>query len=173
MAMKRIIYAMLFKGGAAPGAAANKLKVNAAGPSCVLTSVIGPKGVDGTVETAPAGNAQFESEVTMTSEGRFQESGSITFGEGGHRLRFKSIDDGHFGVAPDPAWKQGCVNWRVEGGDGQFAGAAGIITSNFLFNDAGEVADYQFGVIYVRDMPDKTVLHPDPSKSTFEKPPGS
>ena len=40
--------------------------------------------------------------------------------------------------------------WRVEGGEGQFAGANGYITSNFTLDEAGRVADNQFGVLYVK-----------------------
>jgi hypothetical protein len=42
------------------------------------------------------------------------------------------------------------VIWRVEGGEGQFAGASGLITSNFTIDEAGEVTDNHFGVIFVK-----------------------
>jgi hypothetical protein len=40
--------------------------------------------------------------------------------------------------------------WHVDGGEGQFAGANGIITSNFTLSATGEVTDNHFGVIFVR-----------------------
>jgi hypothetical protein len=40
---------------------------------------------------------------------------------------------------------------EVEGGSGQFASAEGLITSNFLVSDTGEVTDNHFGVIFVHD----------------------
>ena len=40
--------------------------------------------------------------------------------------------------------------WRVDGGEGQFAGASGYITSNFTLSDTGDVTDNQFGVIFVK-----------------------
>jgi hypothetical protein len=41
------------------------------------------------------------------------------------------------------------VMWQVESGEGQFTGAQGLITSNFIISDAGEVTDYHMGVIFV------------------------
>ena len=38
--------------------------------------------------------------------------------------------------------------WQVEGGEGQFDGAQGLITSNFTISDAGEVTDHHMGVIF-------------------------
>jgi hypothetical protein len=40
--------------------------------------------------------------------------------------------------------------WRVEGGEGQFADATGLITSNFTLSATGEVIDNHFGVIFVK-----------------------
>jgi hypothetical protein len=37
----------------------------------------------------------------------------------------------------------------VAGGEGQFAGATGLITSNFFVGENGEVTDHHFGVIFV------------------------
>jgi hypothetical protein len=39
--------------------------------------------------------------------------------------------------------------WVVTGGDGWFAGARGLITSNFVASGGGEVIDNQFARIYV------------------------
>jgi hypothetical protein len=39
--------------------------------------------------------------------------------------------------------------WRIESGEGQFAGASGLITSNFFVGAQGEVIDHHFGVIFV------------------------
>jgi hypothetical protein len=39
--------------------------------------------------------------------------------------------------------------WRVEGGEGQFAGARGLITSNFFVGEAGMVTDHHVGVTFV------------------------
>jgi hypothetical protein len=37
----------------------------------------------------------------------------------------------------------------VDGGEGQFAGASGLITSNFFVSDSLDVTDHHYGVIFV------------------------
>jgi hypothetical protein len=39
----------------------------------------------------------------------------------------------------------------VEGGEGQFSHARGLITSNFTINGAGERSDFQCGLIFVSE----------------------
>jgi hypothetical protein len=148
--MKQIIYAMQFKGQGGPGSSPNVLKAATGSPSSTVTSVIGPEGLHGSVQAAPGDKASFESEVTVTGDTSFVESGSIRFGNGNHRLRFSTVGQGYLGDSPEPKVKSGAVMWRVEGGDGQFAGASGYITSNFTMDEAGNVIDNQFGVIYVK-----------------------
>jgi hypothetical protein len=149
-AMKQIIYAMQFRGQAGPGASPTMMKATTSSPSCTLTSVIGPEGVHGSVQPAAGGKASFESEVTVTGETSFQESGSIRFGDGNHRLRFSTVGEGYLGDSQEPKLKSGAVMWRVDSGEGQFAGAGGYITSNFTLDEAGNVIDNQFGVIFVK-----------------------
>ena len=43
----------------------------------------------------------------------------------------------------------GSVIWLIEGGEVQFEGATGLITSNFTITDTGKVTDNHFGVIYL------------------------
>jgi hypothetical protein len=148
--MKQIIYAMQFKGQGGPGGSPNVLKAMTSSPSCTLTTVIGSEGVHGSVQPATGGKAAFESEVTVTGETSFLESGSIRFGDGNHRLRFSTVGHGYLGDSPEPKLKSGAVMWKVDGGEGQFAGARGYITSNFTMDEAGHVTDNQFGVIYVK-----------------------
>jgi hypothetical protein len=149
-AMKQIIYAMQFKGQGGPGGSPNVLKAMTNSSSCTVSTVIGPDGVNGSVQPAAGGKASFESEVTITGETSFLESGSIRFGDGAHRLRFSTVGQGHLGDSAEPKVKSGAVMWRVEGGEGQFAGASGYITSNFTMDEGGHVTDNQFGVIYVK-----------------------
>lgn len=148
--MRQIIYAMQFKGKGGPGDKPNTLKAMTTSPSCTLTTAIGAEGVRGSVQAAPGDRAAFESEVTITGETSFLEAGSIRFGNGNHRLRFTTVGQGYLGDSAEPGLKSGAVMWRVEGGDGQFAGASGYITSNFTMDGAGNVTDHQFGVIYVK-----------------------
>ena len=147
--MRQLIYAMRFTGHAAPvGTAGNVLKAATTAPSSTLTSTVGPDGLAGDLQPAAGGEAAFASEVTFTGENSFQEVGTIAFGNG-HRLRFATVGEGYLGASADPARKHGSVMWRVEGGEGQFAGASGLITSNFFVGADLAVTDHHFGVLFV------------------------
>jgi len=146
--MRQIIYSMQFKGQATP-IREGVLKATTTAPSCRLMTVAGPEGVHGVVEKVAGDPVSFESEVTFRGETSFHEEGTITFGTNGHRLRFSTVGQGYLGASADPVQKQGGVTWTVEGGEGQFAGASGLITSNFLVGAAGEVVDHHVGVIFV------------------------
>jgi len=147
--MKQIIYAMQFNGKAGPGPSANVMKASTSSPSTTITTEIGAEGVHGIIKPAAGGKAEFESEVTLTGDTSFLEKGSIRFGDG-NRLQFSTVEPGYLGDSADPKLKSGAVMWRVDGGEGQFAGATGYITSNFTLSDAGDVTDNQFGVIFVK-----------------------
>jgi hypothetical protein len=148
--MRQVIYAMRFAGRATPaGPDGNVLRAGTTSPSTAVTSRVSADGLTGTVEAVPGGDAAFASEVTFTSETDFLETGTIAFGDG-HRLRFSTVGSGYLGGSADPTLKHGTVMWRVEGGEGQFAGASGLITSNFFVGADLAVTDHHFGVIFVR-----------------------
>jgi hypothetical protein len=158
--MIQMLYMMQFMGEMTPvGTSPSVLKATMTANSCTMTTVIGPNGLQSTLEPAAGGNATFESEVTfvggfeseVTSAGAagFRETGMITFGEGSDRLRFSTVGQGYIAPNPAPDLKHGCVMWQVEGGEGQFDGARGLITSNFILSADGKVTDHQVGVIYV------------------------
>ena len=148
--MVPLAYAMRFTGQATPASADGAvLTSSATAPSSVLTSTVGPDGLAGTLTSAAGGEAVFESEVTFTGETSFQERGTIAFGDG-HRLRFSTVGSGYLGASADPSRRHGTVMWRIDSGEGQFAGASGLITSNFFVGAGGEVTDHQLGVILLR-----------------------
>jgi hypothetical protein len=150
-AMRQVIYAMQFTGHATPkDESANVLKARTTAPSCSLTSTAGPKGVLGILQHVAGEETVFESEVTFSDDHTFEETGTIAFGVNGHRLRFSTVGQGYLGASADPTLKHGTVMWRVDAGEGQFAGASGLITSNFFVSDTGEVTDHHFGVIFVQ-----------------------
>ncbi len=147
--MRQILYAMQFNGRAAPvSGSSNVLKAATSAESCTLTTAVRAEGVSASVQPAPGDKAAFESEVTVTGESSFIESGTIRFGEGNHQLRFSTVGQGYLGTSADPKLRHGSVIWRVEGGEGQFSGASGLITSNFTISDTGEVIDHHFGVVF-------------------------
>jgi hypothetical protein len=145
--VREVIYAMRFIGQAVPvGDVGNVLKAAASAPSSTLTSAVGADGVTGTLAAAAGEAATFESEATFTGETSFQEVGTIGFGDG-HMLHFSTVGSGYLAPSADPGRKQGTVMWRVEGGEGQFAEASGLITSNFFVNESLGVVDHHFGVL--------------------------
>lgn len=148
--MRHILFSMQFKGAATPGAEKGVMKATTSATSCSVQTVIGQEGVDGVFHPADGGMAFFESEVKMTGDQKFLETGSIAFGEGDHTLEFSTVGEGHLEASADPKTMAGAVVWKVDGGEGQFAGASGYITSNFLLTSSGEVTDYQMGVIYLK-----------------------
>lgn len=145
--MRQIVYAMRFTGQATPvGSDGNVLRASTSSPSTAITSRVSEDGLSGTVEAVAGAEATFTSEVTFTSETDFLETGTIAFGNG-HQLRFGTVGQGYLGASADPTRKHGTVMWRVEGGEGQFAGATGLITSNFFVDEQLGVVDHHFGVL--------------------------
>ena len=146
--MPQIIYCMHFKGTGLPSGPGG-FKVTSSATSNHLDTTVDERGVSAAFHPAEGGMAYFESEVKVGDDG-FLESGTIAFGETEHSLNFSTVGKGQMAPSPDPKVMAGTVVWRVDGGEGQFEGATGLITSNFLFTDAGEVTDYHFGVIFVK-----------------------
>ena len=69
------------------------------------------------------------------------------------------------------------VTWRVDGGEGQFAGVTGLITSNFFVDDRLRVVDHHFGVVLVSEIAiqhraDKQAIAPCEKRKRTEAPPG-
>ena len=145
--MRQVLYALRFTGQAEPvGKVGNVLRAATSAPSSTLTSTVGADGLTSTLVPAPGPEATFASEVTFTGETSFLEIGTIGFGNG-NMLRFSTVGSGYLTPSADPARKHGTVMWRVEGGDGQFAGASGLITSNFFVDESFGVVDHHFGVL--------------------------
>jgi len=145
--MRQLVYALRFTGQATPtGPDGTVLVVTATARSLVPT--IGYDYLVGALELTPTGEVVLESEMTSTGETSFQEVGTITFGDG-HCLRFTAIGSGYLGASPDPTRRHGVVAWRVVGGEGQFAGASGLITSNFFVGQDLGVIGHHLGVLFV------------------------
>src|SRR6188508_338634 len=109
-AMKQIVYSMRFSGQAAPAEGSSTvLKAATEAPGCTITSKAGPDGLSGSIEPAAGGTATLVSEVMFTGDAAFQERGSITFGENGHRLHFSTVGQGYLGASADPTLKHGTV----------------------------------------------------------------
>lgn len=148
--MRQLVYALHFAGRSVPtGAAGTDLKVAVNAPSCEMSTVVGPRGVTASMVPVPGDEATFESEMVFTGSTTFLEIGTICFGTAGNRLRFSSLGSGYLGPCLDPHLRHGTVMLRIDGGDGQFADASGLITSNFTIDGDGVVNDHHLGVIMI------------------------
>ena len=105
-------------------------------------------GIASALDLADGDSAEFTSQVTFTSPSSFQEIGSISFGHG-TVLHFTTVGSGFLGPSADPTRQHGAVMWRVERGEGQLAGATGLITSNFFVGQNLEIVDHHFGVLLI------------------------
>ncbi len=149
--MRQMIYALRFQGEAKRvGIDGTVLKTSTSAQGCTIGTRIGPEGVDGSLQPASGDEAFLESEWVFTGATTFQEAGTIVFGQGGHRLRFSTFGSGYLGPAAADACRHGTTIRLVEGGEGQFMGASGLIASTIVVDDAGEVTDHQLGVVQVR-----------------------
>jgi hypothetical protein len=148
--MRHVIYSMQFKGTVVPGGE-GIMKSTTSATSCSIQSLIGPDGVESSFHPVEGGLAWFESEVRLAGKHSFTETGAISFGEDNHELRFSTVGEGHMGPTADETYSAGVVTWKVDGGEGQFEGASGYITSNFIITEDGEITDYQFGVIFLKE----------------------
>ncbi len=147
--MKELVFALEFKGSAAPVPGSDKkLQAKTSASSQTLRSVLRAEGIQASIESAGAGSASFQSEVEIVGEGMFVESGTIQYGDAG-RVSFRTVGRGTLGPSPIAEVQRGAVMWEVTGGDGRFAGAQGLITSNFTVDATGAVVDDQFARLYV------------------------
>jgi hypothetical protein len=127
-----------------------KRQARTVAPSQAWRTVIAATGVGGEVEPVPGEAAVLESRVERFADGSFVEDGAITYGSAGS-IAFDTVGRGHVGPAPDGRGHHGVVMWRVTRGDGRFAGAQGLITSNFTVGPDGEITDDHFTHLYLRE----------------------
>jgi hypothetical protein len=142
--MKEFVFALQFTGKARPvEGAEGTLRAKTTASSQVLRTTVTPKGVQAKCESKPGPRATFESEVQITGAGTFVESGRISYGKAG-RMTFKTVGQGVLGPSGVEGLQRGAVMWEVTEGTGQFAGAAGLITSNFTVRSNGDVVDNHY-----------------------------
>ena len=147
--MRQITYAMRFVGQVKPDRPDDRVfRAATEAPSTTITSIVGADGVASSWQPTGGGAATFLSEVTMTGEDTFHERGTIAFGDG-NTLRFSNIGEGYSIPGVEPGSIQCVGMWQVDGGEGQFAGARGLITSNSLVDADDTLIDHQCGVIFV------------------------
>lgn len=151
--MRQLIYSMHFTGTASSSREDRKmLRLLSSGASCQWQTRVTPAGLEATVQPTEGDLAFLDSEVHLKTPDSFEGQGTLSFGEEGeHSLRFRTIEAGHFAPSQIPGVMAGAASWRIEGGSGRFAAAAGFITSTFTLSESGEWNEYHCGLIFVRD----------------------
>ncbi len=148
--MRHLVYALHSRGDATPaGVDGNILAIVTAATGGTLRTHIDAAGLHGSFRGTPGQEAWLESELVFTGEAMFQESGTISFGTGLHRLRFSTAGSGHLSPASGDGLRHGAVVYRIDGGDGQFAGATGSIASAFTVSNTGIVTHDQLGIVVI------------------------
>ena len=149
--MRELVFALEFRGrgGPVPGSTTRR-EARTTAPSQMWRAVLGPDGVSAAGEPVAGESAVLESRVERSPDGSFVEDGTITYGRAGS-ISFDTVGRGHVGPAPDGRGSHGVVMWRITGGDGRFAGAQGLITSNFTVTPDGLVTDDHFTRLYLPD----------------------
>jgi hypothetical protein len=142
-----IVYSLQFR-GRATSLSSRVLEQRATAPSQVLITSVDANGLAGRVEPGDGEEALLISRLVLADDGSFDQSGTIEFAPG-HVLAFRSIGAARLCRSPDPHLRHGAAVWEVEGGEGQFRGAHGRITSNFFVSDTDELTDNHFGLIFV------------------------
>ena len=147
--MRELVFALEFRGAAGPvPGSRSKRQARSTAPSQTLSTMLGREGVSARVEAMAGESAVLESRVERFDDGSFVEDGTIAYGSAG-TVAFETIGRGWVAPAPQTGWVVGGVLWTITTGDGAFAGARGLITSNFTVSADGEVIDDHFTRLYL------------------------
>lgn len=145
--MREVVFALEFRGRAVADADGTR-RARSTAPSQTLTTVLGADGVHAETKPVDGEEAVLESVVERFADGSFVEDGSITYGPAGS-VTFATVGRGTVAPAPLAGWTSGAVLWTVTGGRGMFAGATGLITSNFTVSAQGAVVDHHVARLYL------------------------
>ena len=145
--LQPIVYSLQFR-GRITSLSSRVLEQRASAPSQVLITTVDANGLAGDVQPGEGKEALLVSRLVLADDGSFDQSGTIEFAAG-HVLAFRSVGAARLAPSPDPNLRHGAAIWEIEGGEGQFHGARGRITSNFFMSDTNELTDNHFGLIFV------------------------
>jgi len=149
--MREIVFALEFRGTAGPVPGSPTMRrANSAAPSQTLTTILDAGGVRARMDALAGERAVLESRVERFGDGSFVEDGTITYGRAG-TVSFVTVGRGTVAPSPIAGWTRGAVMWTVTGGDGLFADAQGLITSNFIVSVDGDVVDHHVARLYLRE----------------------
>jgi hypothetical protein len=97
-----------------------------------------------------AGQISYDNHAAFTGPATFTETGTVRLGAAGDEIDIAAVSDGTLGPSADPNLLHGAVCYSVRGGRGRFAGATGLITSNFLLHPAaGEFEERWVAVLFL------------------------
>jgi hypothetical protein len=147
--MSRLLtYALDFRGAASHEG--DHLVFRASAPSCGHETRLRRSGV---VTRLVSGDCTeeplLESRLVLDRGGRFMAAVAVDFGHG-HRLWGETLDPGRLARSVDEHLRHGTATIHVVGGSGQFDGASGELTSNFVVSHTGELTDNQLGVVFLQ-----------------------
>ena len=96
------------------------------------------------------GTISYGNHAAFTGPTSFTETGTVRLGDGGDEIDVAAVSDGTLGPSADPDLLHGAVFYTVTEGRGRFAGASGLVTSNFLLRPAaGEFEERWVAVLLV------------------------
>jgi len=142
-----IVYSLQFR-GRITSLSSRVLEQRASAPSQILITTVDANGLAGDVQPGEGKEAMLVSRLVLGDDGSFDQSGTIEFAPG-HVLAFRSVGVARLAPSPDPHLRHGAAIWEIDGGEGQFRGARGRITSNFFISDTNALTDNHFGLIFV------------------------
>ena len=116
----------------------------------VAETQLSDAGVTSTLTDLDDVTATLDLTYTLNHDGSlFFEWGNVTFGDGARSsLTFASIGAGTIGAPDVDGFSHGTIMSSLQAGSGQFDGATGLITSNFLADvNTNELIDVHLAVI--------------------------
>jgi hypothetical protein len=142
-----LTYSLEFRGDVSR--TGNAVVVRATAPSCTHETRLGGDGIaarflfdDGAEE------AILQARLLFNGDAAFSVNATIDFGHG-HRLHARTVDEGSIAGSVDEHLSHGSAVLHVVDGTGQFEGASGRVTCNFVLSDTGEFTDVQIGLLFL------------------------
>src|SRR4051812_43499651 len=145
--MLSVAFSLEFRGHATP-LSPGVLTARASAPRGSLLTRADADGMNGACRLTDGEEALLERRLTFLDETRFDELGTISFGNG-NAIRFRSLGPGNLAQSADPELRQGTPSSEIDGGAGALAGATGRIVSNFVVSTPGELTAHQTGLLFI------------------------
>lgn len=149
--MQPLVFCLQFSGPLEPVAGVEGvLRPALSAGALTVATTFDATGVSASFTPGDGARVTCNSLVTVVGDGRFVESGTFTFGEGGPALTFKTVREGVVVPEPNSGATAGGILWQVTGGTGPYEGANGYITSNFWVDGEGTVRDTMVFTVFRR-----------------------